>query len=175
MPRQLKALVLASATLIVGSPPLVATTAASAESPPPSIVKTWAGATIYPCSNGTCTIGPGNTGMPFAAALIGTGGPPQTLESNSYQMSVVSGSLPPGLRLALPNTEWMILGTPTKAGTYTFTIQIHAITADEDRVVMLESVKLVATGEEVTFSEHWRFEDGLIRHIQVFWFSLPPQ
>jgi ketosteroid isomerase-like protein len=55
------------------------------------------------------------------------------------------------------------------------TIQIHAITADEDRVVMLESVKLVATGEEVTFSEHWRFEDGLIRHIQVFWFSLPPQ
>ena len=127
MPRQLKALVLASATLIVGSPPLVATTAASAESPPPSIVKTWAGATIYPCSNGTCTIGPGNTGMPFAAALIGTGGPPQTLESNSYQMSVVSGSLPPGLRLALPNTEWMILGTPTKAGTYTFTIQIHAI------------------------------------------------
>jgi hypothetical protein len=132
MPRHLKALVLTSATLIVGSVALVPTTAASAESPPPTIVKTWYGATIYPCSNGTCTIGPGNTGMPFAAALIGTGGPPQTLESNSYQMSVVSGSLPAGLRLALPNTEWMILGTPTKAGTYTFTIRIHAIAGGPD-------------------------------------------
>ena len=131
MPRQLKALAL-SATLIVGSVALVAASAASAESPPPSIVKTWSGATIYPCSNGTCTIGPGNTGMPFAAALIGTGGPPQSLESNSYKLSVVSGSLPPGLRLALPDAEWMILGTPTKAGTYTFTIQIHAIAGGPD-------------------------------------------
>jgi hypothetical protein len=132
MPGQLKALAL-SATLIVGSVALVATRAVSAESPPPSIVKTWSGATIYPCSNGTCTIGPGNTGMPFAAALSGTGGPPYGgPESNAYQLSVVSGSLPPGLRLALPDVEWMILGTPTKAGTYTFTIQIHALAGGPD-------------------------------------------
>jgi hypothetical protein len=133
MPRRLKALVLASATLIGASVALAATDLASAESPPPSVVKTWFGATIYPCSNGTCTIGPGNTGMPFAAALIGTGGPPYAgPESNAYQLSVVSGSLPPGLRLALPDVEWMILGTPTKAGTYTFTIQIHALAGGPD-------------------------------------------
>jgi hypothetical protein len=158
MPKRLKALALTSAMLICGSVALAATNVASAESPPPSIVKTWSGATIYPCSNGTCTIGPGNTGMPFAAALIGTGGPPQNLESNSYQMSVVSGSLPPGLRLALPDAEWMILGTPTKAGTYTFTLQIHAIaggpdsfeqfsitigTGSSDRLVITEASYLV--------------------------------
>jgi hypothetical protein len=158
MPRLLKALAL-SATLIVGSVALAATTTASAESPPPSIVKTWSPGTIYPCSNGTCTIGPGNTGMPFAAALIGTGGPPYNgPESNAYKMSVVSGSLPPGLRLALPDTEWMILGTPTKAGTYTFTIQIAALaggpdsfeqfsitigTGSSDRLVITEASYLV--------------------------------
>jgi hypothetical protein len=132
MPRQLKALVLASATLIGSSVALAAADSASAEYPPPTIVKTYFNKTIYPCSNGTCAIGPGDTGMPFAAALIGTGGPPQTLESNSYRMSVISGSLPPGLRLALPDAEWMILGTPTKPGTYTFTIKIEAIAGGPD-------------------------------------------
>jgi putative Ig domain-containing protein len=133
MPSRLKALALASATLISGSAALVATNAASAESRPPEIVKTYSGKTIYPCSNGTCAIGPGNTGMPFAAALIGTGGPPYGgPESNAYQMSVVSGSLPPGLRLALPDAEWMILGTPSKAGTYTFTIRIAALAGGPD-------------------------------------------
>jgi Putative Ig domain len=131
VPRQLKTLALSGA-LILGCVALGATSAASAESPPPEILKTYSGKTIYPCSNGTCTIGPGDTGMPFAAALIGIGGPPQTLESNSYKMSVVSGSLPPGLRLALPDAEWMILGTPTKAGTYTFTIQIAALAGGPD-------------------------------------------
>jgi hypothetical protein len=131
--RNVLAAVLAGAALIAGSVALAATSAASAESSPPSIVKTWGGATIYPCSNGSCAIGPGNTGMPFAAALIGTGGPPYGgPESNAYQLTVVSGSLPPGLRLALPDTEWMILGTPTKAGTYAFTIQIHALAGGPD-------------------------------------------
>lgn len=45
-------------------------------------------------------------------------------ETNAYLMSVVAGSLPPGLQLGLPDVEWMITGTPAKAGTYTFTVQI---------------------------------------------------
>jgi hypothetical protein len=130
MPRQLKARALGAA-LIVGLVALVATSAASAETGPPKINKTVFGE-MYPCSNGTCTMGPGDTGMPFGAILIGEGGPEQTLETNSYMMSVVSGSLPPGLRLALPDTEWQIMGTPTRAGTYTFTIQIADIAGGPD-------------------------------------------
>jgi hypothetical protein len=131
MPRQLKVLAL-SATMVVGSAAVAATDIASAESPAPSIVKNYRGHTVYPCSNGTCTIGPGDTRVPFAAVLVGTGGPEQSLESNSYKMNVVSGSLPPGLRLALPDAQWMILGTPTKAGTYDFTIQIADIAGGPD-------------------------------------------
>jgi hypothetical protein len=37
---------------------------------------TYFGATIYPCGNGPCAIKFGNKGMPFAAAMVGTGGPP---------------------------------------------------------------------------------------------------
>ena len=41
-----------------------------------------------------------------------------------YIISVVSGSLPPGLQLGNPDCAWTITGTPTKAGTYAFTVQI---------------------------------------------------
>jgi hypothetical protein len=63
--------------------------------------------------------------MPFAAGLIGTGGPPYYgPECNAFLMSVVSGSLPPGLQLGEPICEWEITGTPTSAGTYSFTVKI---------------------------------------------------
>jgi hypothetical protein len=79
----------------------------------------------FVCSNGTCAIGPGDVAMPFAAGLQGTGGPPYSgPECNAYVMSVVSGHLPPGLQLGEPICEWEIFGTPTKAGTYSFTVQI---------------------------------------------------
>jgi Putative Ig domain len=113
--------------LICGAAAIATTGAAAASTGPPQIMTTYFGATIYPCSNGTCAIGPGDTGMPFTAALVGTGGPPYAgPESNPYEMSVVSGSLPPGLKLALPDVQWVITGTPTRAGTYTFTVQIAA-------------------------------------------------
>lgn len=71
--------------------------------------------------------------MPFAAAMDGTGGPAYGgPESNAYQMSVVRGSLPPGLKLELPDAEWMITGTPTRAGTYTFMIQVVALAGGPD-------------------------------------------
>jgi hypothetical protein len=63
--------------------------------------------------------------MPFAAGLVGTGGPPYGgPECNPYLMSVVAGSVPPGLQLGEPICEWEISGTPTAAGTYSFTVQI---------------------------------------------------
>jgi hypothetical protein len=75
--------------------------------------------------NGACAIGPGDVGMAFAAGLKGTGGPAYGgPECNPYLMTVVSGSLPPGLQLGEPVCEWAISGTPTQAGTYSFTVEI---------------------------------------------------
>jgi len=77
------------------------------------------------CSGSVCAIGPGNVGMPYAAGLLGTGGPVYNgPECNPYVMTKVGGTLPPGLQLGEPVCEWAITGTPTTAGTYTFTVQI---------------------------------------------------
>lgn len=93
---------------------------AGATASAPSIITT-----NFVCNNGVCAIGPGDVGMPFAAGLIGTGGPPYSgPECNPYIMTLAGGSLPPGLQLGEPICEWEITGTPTKAGTYSFTVQI---------------------------------------------------
>ena len=84
----------------------------------------------FACNNGVCEVGPGNAGMPFAAGLnvkIGSYTPP--VERNYgfyYTMKIISGSLPSGLQLSLPGTEWTVTGTPTRAGTYPFTVQFTA-------------------------------------------------
>ena len=94
--------------------------AAAATAPPPTLVTSH-----FACNNGVCEVGPGNVGMPFAIALAGTGGPVYGgPECNAFIMTVVSGSLPPGLQFGEPICEWTITGTPTKAGTYFFTVQI---------------------------------------------------
>ena len=67
--------------------------------------------------------------MSFAAGMYGTGGPTCTAgpcNGNNFVMSVVSGSLPPGLQLdeTFNVNYWTIDGTPTQAGTYAFTLQI---------------------------------------------------
>jgi hypothetical protein len=63
--------------------------------------------------------------MPYAAGLIGTGGPPYYgPECNACLMKVVRGSLPPGLQLSEPICVWEITGTPTATGTYDFTVRI---------------------------------------------------
>jgi hypothetical protein len=127
MPRSFKPRAFAG-VMLVGAIAFGSAGAASASAPLPGISPSH-----FTCSNGKCAIGPGNTGMPFASGLDGTGGPAYTgPESNPYQMSVVSGSLPPGLKLALPDTEWMIMGTPTKPGTYTFTVHIVALAGGPD-------------------------------------------
>ena len=109
-----------SAEAATTTPSTTSASTTSTTASPPTIVTS-----NFVCSNGLCAIGPGDVGMPFAAGLIGTGGPPYSgPECNPYVMSVVSGSLPPGLQLGEPVCEWVISGTPTKAGTSTFTVQI---------------------------------------------------
>lgn len=99
----------------------VAVASASTSSVPAPAVQT----TDFVCTNGVCAAGPGDLGVPFAAGLIGTGGPTYYgPECNAYLMTVVSGSLPPGLQLGEPVCEWVISGIPTRAGTYSFTVQI---------------------------------------------------
>ena len=84
----------------------------------------------YACSNGVCEVGPGNIGIAFGAALIGTGELP-AISGCTYTMSVTSGSLPPGLQLSGPTAfgqdcNNIISGTPTSAGTYPFTVKVQA-------------------------------------------------
>jgi hypothetical protein len=108
------------ALLITGS--LVAASlggaaSAAATSSPPTL-----DTSHFACGNGVCEIGPGNVGMTFAAGLYAT-----APNSPTFLITVVSGSLPPGLQLASQNGDpWTITGTPSTAGTYSFTVRITA-------------------------------------------------
>ena len=78
------------------------------------------------CSNGVCALGSGNVGANYGQNIAITGGscgrPCVTLPV----FTVVAGSVPPGLRM--PSTYGCcgdaIGGTPSQAGTFTFTIQV---------------------------------------------------
>jgi hypothetical protein len=63
----------------------------------------------------------GTVGNLYSTTLLASGG-----TTASYQWSLVSGALPPGVLLdgvAQGNTAGQLLGVPTSAGTYTFTVQ----------------------------------------------------
>ena len=68
----LKALLI-TGTLVAASLGTAASAAAAKSPPPapPTLITT-----NFACSNGVCEVGPGNVGMPFAAGMYGTGGPP---------------------------------------------------------------------------------------------------
>jgi hypothetical protein len=87
----------------------------------------------FACSNGVCEVGPGNVGVAFGAMLNGTGGPPTSLPDCPYILSVISGSLPPGLQLGGVCGN-IISGTPTKTGTYPFTVRVTSLGSDETGV-----------------------------------------
>jgi large repetitive protein len=78
------------------------------------------------CSNGVCALGSGNVGANYGQNIAITGGscgrPCVTLPV----FTVVAGSVPSGLRM--PSTYGCcgdaIGGTPSHAGTFTFTIQV---------------------------------------------------
>ena len=72
--------------------------------------------TVNPALSITTTSLPnGIVGAAYSQTLVAAGG------SGSYSWSIASGSLPPGLSLS---SAGVISGTPTTAGTYTFTVQV---------------------------------------------------
>jgi hypothetical protein len=75
---------------------------------------------------GTCGNVKATVGTPYSATLVATGG------KAPYTYAIVTGSLPPGLTLN-PSTG-LISGTPTTAGTYTFTSKVTDSAGNTDTV-----------------------------------------
>jgi hypothetical protein len=69
-----------------------------------------------PLSITTTSLTSGTVGVSYATNLSATGG------KTPYTWSIISGSLPSGLSLS---TGGLISGTPTTAGTYSFTVQVR--------------------------------------------------
>jgi hypothetical protein len=120
MRSQFKILMITAALVTAG---LGAAAPAAAATAPPTMDTSG-----FACNNGVCEVGPGNVGTPFAAGLNvkipGNYTPAvERYYGDDFTMKIISGSLPPGLQLSLPSSEWVVTGTPTSAGTYSFTVQ----------------------------------------------------
>jgi hypothetical protein len=80
------------------------------------------------CTNGPapltliCAGGTGQVNVPYSSALTASGG------LAPYTFSIIGGSLPPGL--TLNPTTGAITGTPTTAGTFSFTAEVADATAN---------------------------------------------
>ncbi|MEM4554378.1 MAG: putative Ig domain-containing protein [Candidatus Anstonellaceae archaeon] len=74
-----------------------------------------------PLSILTGSLPKGQIGKSYIAELEGSGG------ERPYTWRIISGSLPPGLQLSSGAEKGLISGTPTKAGTYSFIVQIQDI------------------------------------------------
>lgn len=117
----LKALLI-TGSLVAASLGGAASAAATPAPPPapPTLITT-----NFACSNGVCETGPGNVGMSFAAGLDAAGQQCGTDGgTNPEVIGVTSGSLPPGLQFGGQGEETNITGTPTKAGTYSFAVEL---------------------------------------------------
>jgi hypothetical protein len=68
-------------------------------------------------NNGTDQLRDGNVGVSYEASLFPAGGTPP------YSWSHVAGTLPPGL--SVQASPGRVLGTPTAAGTFTFTVRVN--------------------------------------------------
>jgi large repetitive protein len=115
---QLTALVIAGAMLTAG---LGTSAAASAATTPPLAITT----TGEPCAGGVCSLAKGNVGVGFEVTVVSTGGAPdQNVDDSPYTWAITSGSLPAGLTFANEYGEGVLSGTPTNAGTSSFTLQV---------------------------------------------------
>jgi Putative Ig domain len=117
---QLKAVVIAGAMLTagLGLGPLAPANAATT----PLAINT----SGLPCAGGVCSLAEGNVGTAFETELFGTGGNPDV--NLSYVWTVVKGSLPAGLTDELD--QGTLIGTPTTAGTSSFTVQLSDTAGD---------------------------------------------
>ena len=68
-------------------------------------------------NNGTDQLRDGQVGVAYEASLFPAGGTPP------YSWTHVGGTLPPGLRVQA--SPGRVLGTPTTAGTFTFTVRVN--------------------------------------------------
>jgi hypothetical protein len=75
-----------------------------------------AGAYLVPPLTLACAGGTGSVGVPYTSSLVAGGG------TAPYAFSITTGNLPPGL--TLNPTTGAITGTPTSAGTFTYTAQV---------------------------------------------------
>jgi subtilisin family serine protease len=71
---------------------------------------------VAPLAITTAALPSGTVGVPYSATLAATGGAPP------YTWSRISGKVPTGLALS---PSGAISGTPTKRGTYTFTVRVR--------------------------------------------------
>jgi hypothetical protein len=112
-------MVTAGALLTAGLAVLSAGTATAAAAP------LAVGTAGYVCSGGVCSLGLGNVGANFQNDPSATGGTVTGDGVTSFGWAVVAGALPPGLtEEVLGEQTAMVFGTPTKAGTFTFTLQV---------------------------------------------------
>jgi hypothetical protein len=52
-------------------------------------------------------------------------------------------------------------------------LELISATADDERTILLMTVPLLATGEVMHITEHWRVEHGMVTDVRVFWFDCP--
>jgi hypothetical protein len=67
----------------------------------------------------TTALAQGRVGVGYSANVTATGG------AGPYTWTLASGSLPPGLALSSGTPSATISGTPTRRGTFTFTIRVR--------------------------------------------------
>jgi hypothetical protein len=84
----------------------------------------------------TTSLPGGQSGTPYSQTLTATGGTPP------YTFTVSAGSLPPGITLNGANLS----GTPTKTGSYTFTIQV----SDSIPATATQQFTIAITGLAIT-------------------------
>jgi hypothetical protein len=85
----------------------------------------------------TATLPGGTVGTPYSQTLAASGG------TAPFTWSVSTGALPTGLTLSATGS---LTGTPTAAGTFTFTIQV----ADATRATATKSFTITVTGLTIT-------------------------
>jgi serine protease len=82
----------------------------------------------------TSSLPEGRRNQPYSATLQATGGTP------SYTWSIISGSLPPGLSLSAATGQ--ISGTPTKKGTFRFTVKTSDSSSPAQSATKALSIKI---------------------------------
>jgi hypothetical protein len=117
--------------------PVTSFTSGDPTSAGPPILYPWDGTTVAKTMNAGFLVGPNPVaplGLPFSGDVLlpdGTVGTAYSVEESTVATgtvtpvtySILSGSLPPGLSLSAVGNNWEISGTPTTAGTYSFTLR----------------------------------------------------